>query len=274
VNDPRLTPANGRVAALRLRGRVAAQSFVAGEAARVAVPVADLDRGPEGLRDRQLLWGEGVTVYERRDGAAFVEARRDGYVGYVREVALGPWREPTHRVAVPATHLYRDEDIKSPDLRHLSFGALVTVEAERRRFYETPEGYIPKAHLRPLDRPFADPATVAQMFFGVPYLWGGNSVLGIDCSGLVQAALLACGLACPGDSDLQLALGEEIGEGELRRGDLVFWRGHVAMMVDEATLIHANAHHMAVAYEEIGRASRRIEAQGEGQVVARRRVAG
>ena len=169
-----------------------------------------------------------------------------------------------------ATHLYRDDDMKSPDLRHLSFGALVTVEAEGRQFWETPEGYIPKKHLRPLDRPFTDPAAVAMLHFGAPYLWGGNSILGIDCSGLAQAALLACGLPCPGDSDLQEALGAAV-EGPLRRGDLVFWPGHVAMAVDETTLIHANAHHMAVAYEGAEAAMLRIRAQGNGEVVARRR---
>ncbi len=268
--DPRLTPANGRVAAERLRGQVEAERFVSGERRRVSVPVADLDGAPGGMRDRQLLWGEGVILYESRDGMAFVEAERDGYVGYVAEVALAPPRAPTHRVAVPATHLYRDDDMKSPDLRHLSFGALVTVEAEGRRFWETPEGYVPKPHLRPLDRPFKDPAAVAQLHFGAPYLWGGNSILGIDCSGLVQAALLACGRPCPGDSDLQRSLGAEV-EGPLRRGDLVFWRGHVAMAVDEATIIHANAHHMAVAYEGVEAAALRIRAQGEGEVLARRR---
>ncbi len=271
--DRRLTPANGRVAAERLRGLVQADRFVSGEARRVAVPVADLDGSPGGSRDRQLLWGEGVTIYENRDGFAFVEAHRDGYVGYVAAVSLGPTRAPTHRVAVPATHLYRDDDMKGHDLRHLSFGALVTVEAEGRKFWETPEGYIPKPHLRPLDKPFTDPAAVAQLHFGVPYLWGGNSVLGIDCSGLVQASLLACGLACPGDSDLQRTLGTEVPEdAPLRRGDLLFWKGHVAMAVDETTIIHANAHHMAVAYEGVEQAIQRIRTQGEGEMLARRRL--
>lgn len=268
--DPRLTPANGRVAAERLRGIVGSPLYVAGDRARVAVPVADLDGAPGGTRDRQLLWGEGVLVYERRDGFAFVEASRDGYVGYVAEVSLGPPRAPTHRVAVPATHLYRDDDLKSPDLRHLSFGSLVTVEAEGRRFSETPEGWVPRAHLRPLDRPFADPVAAAQMLFGVPYLWGGNSVLGLDCSGLVQAAWLAAGRACPGDSDLQRALGGEA-QGPARRGDLLFWPGHVAIAVDGETLIHANAHRMAVSYEGIAQAEARIRAQEGAGVIARRR---
>ena len=131
------------------------------------------------------------------------------------------------------------------------------------------EGYVPKPHLRPLDRPFADPAAVAQLHYGVPYLWGGNSVLGIDCSGLVQAALLACAIPCGGDSDLQQAVGEAIPEGEApRRGDLFFWPGHVAMVVDEATLIHANAHHMAVACEPLSDAVARM---GEPQAHRRPR---
>lgn len=270
MSDPRLTPANAHVAAERLRGVVAAPRYAPGEARRVAVPVADLDGAPGGLRDRQLLWGEGVTAYDERDGAAFVEAQRDGYVGYVSLVALAPARTPTHRVATPATHLYRDEDIKGPDRRHLSFGSLVTVESEGRLFWETPDGYVPKKHLRPLSRPFTDPAAVAQLLYGVPYLWGGNSTLGIDCSGLVQAACLACAIPCGGDSDLQAEVGVEA-TGEPRRGDLIFWAGHVAMMVDDATLIHANAHHMAVAYEGLREATLRIEAQGGGAVTARRR---
>jgi cell wall-associated NlpC family hydrolase len=271
--DRRLTPFSGRVAAERLRGMVEAERFEPGTARRVAVPVTDLRREPGGARDRQLLWGEEALLYDEREGWAFVEAARDGYVGWVRADALAPAREATHRVAVPGTHLYEGETFKGGDLCHLSFGARVTVTAERHRFWETPEGYVPKPHLRPLDRPFADPAAVAQLFFGVPYLWGGNSVLGIDCSGLVQGALLACGLPCPGDSDLQQALGEPVPEGEaLRRGDLVFWAGHVAMAVDGETLIHANAHRMAVAYEPAEAAALRIRAQGEGEVVARRRV--
>lgn len=269
--DRRLTPANGRVAALSLAGQVAADRYVAGEARSVSVPVTDLLARPEGPRDRQLLMGTAVTIFEQREGLAFLQSGRDGYCGWVAAGALGPAVRTTHRVGVRATHLYAAPDIKAPDLAHLSFGAEVTVTAEGRRFWETTGGFVPRPHLRPLDLPFRDPVTVAQLHFGTPYLWGGNSVLGIDCSGLVQAALLACAISCPGDSDLQRALGTEA-EGAVQRGDLWFWQGHVAMVVDERTLIHANAHHMATAYEDLAAAVLRIEARGDGPVIARRRV--
>ena len=268
--DRRLTPANARVAAAHLRGTVEAPAFVEGRAAFVARPVVDLQRTPGGTRDRQLLRGAAVTVYEDRDGASFLQAA-NGYVGYVESAALAEGPAPDHMVGTPATHAYAEADMKSPDLCHLSFGARVKVLDEREKFFETDAGFIPKRHLRPLDRPFEDPVTVAQMHFGVPYLWGGNSVLGIDCSGLVSAALGAVGVDCPGDSDLQMALGRATNTPPTR-GDLLFWKGHVGMMVDEAVMIHANAHHMAVAYEPLADAIARIEAQGDGGVTAHRRL--
>ncbi len=274
MTDPRLTPANERVAAFSMAGKVEAERYVAGDLRRVLVPVADLNRKPIGPRDRQLLYGAEVTVFEDHEGWSFVQSVRDAYVGYVATTALGPARTATHYVATPATHLYQTESFKSRDLMHLSFGARVTVVHELKRFWETPDGYIPKVHLRPLSMPFTDPVTVAQMHFGVPYLWGGNSTLGIDCSGLVQAALLACDIPCPGDSDLQRgALGQDVPAGAgFQRGDLLFWKGHVGMLVDADTLIHANAHHMAVAYEPAAHAIIRIAAQGDGPVIAHKRL--
>lgn len=274
MTDRRLTPANGRVAAAHLKGQVEAKAFVAAEPATVGQTVVNLCDAPQGRRDRQLLLGTQVSVYERRDGWAFVQSKRDGYVGYLPESALTAPTSPTHRVGTIATHAYNAEDFRSPDLLHLSFGAEVTVTDERHKFFETPQGFIPKKHLRPLSQPFADPATIAQLHFGVPYLWGGNSSLGIDCSGLVQAAFLACGQPCQGDSDMQReGLGELLEpDAPLQRGDLIFWKGHVAMMVDAETIIHANAHHMAVAYEGLAQATLRIQAQGEGAVLARRRA--
>lgn len=272
--DRRLTPANGRVAALRLKGQVEAETFTEGAPRSVAVPLADLLAAPGGARDRQLLRGEAVTLYEDHEGWAFVEAARDGYVGYVAAASLAEPVEATHAVAVPASHLYPAPELKTRELAGLSFGSRFRVVSAAGDFYETAEGqFVPKPHLRPLNRPFADPATVAQLFFGAPYLWGGNSIRGIDCSGLVQAAMLAAGQPCPGDTDLQeAALGEPLDPAEpLARGDLLFWKGHVAIAVDGETLIHANAHHMAVAYERAAAAIARIAAEGGGPVTSRRR---
>ena len=185
---------------------------------------------------------------------------------------VGEAEAPTHMVGTLATHAYLTEDMKSGDLMHLPFGARVTVLDERQKFFETNVGFVPKKHLRPLDRPFTDPATIAQMHFGVPYLWGGDSTLGIDCSGLVAAALRACAIVCPDDSGPQKdQLGSDA-TGGYRRGDLLFWNGHVGMMVDSDTMIHANAHHMATVYEPIENAILRIRAQGDGDVTAHKRL--
>lgn len=271
MTDRRLTPANGRVAALYLAGRVEADRYLEGWPMRVTAEVADLRAAPDGPRDRQLLIGAAVTVFEQRAGWAFLQAS-DGYVGYVRDADLGAPLVASHFVGTIATHAYAQEDIKSDNRHSLPFGARVTVTDERRKFFETNLGFVPKTHLREIARPFTDPATVAQLHFGVPYLWGGNSSRGIDCSGLITAALGACAMPCPADSDLQCAdLGASF-EGPYARGDLVFWQGHVGMMVDADTLIHANAHHMATVYEPIERAILRIAAQGQGPVVARKRL--
>lgn len=274
TKDPRLTPANGRVAALALAGQVTADTFTAGEARRVVVSMADLCRTPDGPRDLQLLFGADVTVFEDVAGWSFVQAARDGYVGYVRSAALGDALVATHHVVAAATHLYAEADFKSPDMMALSFGSRVAVTAEHQGFWETAQGYIPTQHLWPLSRVFDDPVTVAQMFLGVPYLWGGNTSGGIDCSGLVQAALWACAIACPRDSDMQLGtLGLPVKDGTApQRGDLYFWNGHVGLLVDPDTLIHANAYHMAVAQEPVGDAITRIAAQGGGGLIARKRL--
>lgn len=274
MTDRRLTPANGRVAARHLQGIVAAEAYVDGVARRVTVPIIDLCPAPGKRRDRQLLLGAGVTVYEDRDGWAFVQVDADGYVGYVPSDALGADAAPTFRIATAATHAYAAESFKSDDRMRLTFGCQVAVIDERPKMYETPQGFIPKKHLRPLDRPFADPVTVAQLYFNAPYLWGGNSTAGVDCSGLVQAGLQACGIFCPGDSDLQQAdLGQDIPpDAPLQRGDLLFWKGHVGIMVDADVLLHANAHHMATVYEPLEAATVRIKAQGDGDITARKRL--
>ncbi|MGC9369631.1 MAG: NlpC/P60 family protein [Paracoccaceae bacterium] len=273
--DRRLTPANDRVALDGWQGRVSAERFVPGEPSRLTRPVADLLAAPGGRRERQLVWGEPFTVLERHGGFAFGQSGKDGYVGYIDETALGPVIDATHRVSVLASHAYPEPDMKSHEVMGLSFGARLRVVSASGAFFETAEGYfVPKPHLRPLNVPFADPVVVAQMHFGVPYLWGGNSSWGIDCSGLVQAALLAAGLDCPGDSDLQeAALGRALPTGTPpERGDLFFWKGHVALAVDGETMIHANAHTMSVAYEPIADAIDRIDVQGDGPLTAHKRL--
>ncbi len=273
--DPRTTPGNGRVAASHLRGRVGAKRYVDGVGRRVAVPLADLAEAPEGPRLRQVQMGESITVYENLDGWAFIQANKDGYVGYIREHSVAERPEPTHWLAAPATHCYSAPDIRSPDVSWLGFGSLLTVVSHQPGFFETDQGqFVPKQHLWPVGKRFSDPVNAAQLHFGIPYLWGGNSMRGIDCSGLVQASLVAAGLRCPGDSDMQESeLGCELpSDAALERGDLLFWRGHVAIAVDGETLLHANAHHMAVAYEPASTAIRRIEAQGGGPVTSHRRL--
>ncbi len=238
---------------------------------RRVTQLSDLCRSPGGARDRQLQRGEAVTTHDTQEGWTEITAQRDSYTGFLRTADLADLEAPTHRIAVRATHAYPEPEMKTHELVQFGFGSEVKVLDERHKFFETDAGFIPKPHLRPLDRPFQDPVTVAQIFFGTPYLWGGNSAFGLDCSALVQIACLACGIACPGDSDQQEA---ELGSPttDLRRGDLVFWDGHVGWMVDEATLIHANAHHMATAYEPLEPAIKRIEAQGDGPVTACKRL--
>lgn len=274
MSDPRLTPANDRVAAAHLTDAAPGLSRVVGTPRQVARPVVDLLRAPDGARDRQLLWGERVDLYEDRAGKSFVQAHKDGYVGYVDSAALCPVETVTHWVSAPACHIYQDADIKSPDRHTLSFGSLVNVVGETNRLVKTPAGFIPRAHLCPLGDIMDDPVKVAELFLGTPYLWGGNSRSGIDCSGLVQAALLAGGQDCPGDTDMQQsALGQDVTQdGDYRRGDLLYWKGHVAMVVDAGTLIHANGTHMSVVYEPISAAINRIAGQGQGPVIAHKRL--
>lgn len=272
--DRRRWPANAHVAATRLRGQAQAETYSDGTPAQVILPVADLCASPGGARDRQLLLGAAVTVYDTRDGWSFVEAHHDGYTGYLRDDSLGPLRDATHVISARASHAYRGANLKTPDRVALSMGSLLCVTGWQDGFAETAQGFVPAQHVTPLGAVSPDPVTLAEGLLGTPYLWGGNSAFGIDCSGLVQLPLRMLGQACPGDSDMQAhELGDPLDKNApLKRGDLLFWKGHVAWVVDATRILHANAGAMSTAFEDLQGAIARIVAAGDGQITARRRL--
>lgn len=283
--DRRRLRFNGRVAHDSLRGKVEAARFTAGDACAVDTPRATIFASAEGgARDRELVLGEGFTVLDWRGPMAFGFATRDGHVGWVEAAALWPGAPAaTHRVRARHSYAKATPELKTRDeALWLSHGARVTVTETRGAWssiaMQGRDGprtlWMPTEHLAPVDSVAADPVTVAALYLGTPYLWGGNSSFGIDCSGLVQAALLTCGIPCPGDSDQQAAeLGQTLPAGTPpQRGDLLFWAGHVALVADAEMLIHANAHHMGVTYEPIATAIARIAAQGDGVMTAHRRL--
>ena len=273
MTDPRITPANSRAALEGLRGTIASAHFTPGEPAQLIQPLTDLLAAPGGKRERQLLLGDGFTVIDRHEGYAFGQATKDGYCGYLPETALGPAQTPTHWVAAPMTTLYPEANLKIREIGALTLGARVTALAEVGKFTQTTGGYVPTLHLKPIGEWHKDPVAIAQTYLGTPYLWGGNSRAGLDCSGLVQACLMSVGHSCPGDADLQQALGKPISEkAALKRGDLLFWDGHVAMCMNADFMIHATAAFMAVVMENTRSAIKRIADQGGGPVIARRRV--
>jgi cell wall-associated NlpC family hydrolase len=278
--DPRRHPYRDDVAAETLRGKISAPRYVAGELRQVAQPATPLWTRPDAREGwaTQVLYGELVTVYEEKHGWAWVQLQRDGYVGYVRARGLAPHvKRPTHRVRAPGTFLYAAPSAKALTGPHLSMTALLSI-AETGAVFSTVAdgGFVPTRHICELDRFAPDFVGVAERFAGTPYVWGGKTRLGLDCSGLVQVALQAAGIDCPRDSDMQLAeLGREVQVGAdlegLQRGDLVFWKGHVGIMTDGFLLLHANAHHMAVAVEPLRGAVDRI-ARGGLPVAAIKRI--
>ncbi len=274
--DPRLHAYRPDLAATHLQGKVTAERYVEGKVLQVIEPIADMRRAPspDAALDTQALYGARVTIDETtEEGWAWGQLETDGYVGWLPANALtesGP--VPTHKVIAPRTLAFPAPDIKRPPLAALPMNSRLAVVRQDGKFVVTINGWhLPASHMAPLARAQPDFVSVAEMFLGTPYLWGGKSVLGIDCSGLVQVSLQAAGIACPRDSDMQeAALGRAVGWHELTRGDLLFWPGHVAIACDAQTMLHANAHHMMVAREPVGVALKRISAAGSELRVVKR----
>ena len=266
--DKRTNPFRPDLAASHLRGEVEADHYADGTFYEVIDPIADLRRlpSPDAALDTQALLGERVAIYEiTEEGWAWGQLDTDKYVGWLPANALAtPGTAPTHKVIVPRTLCFPGPNIKLPPVAALPMGAGIAVARQVEPFSVTHNGWhVPAGHIAPLSATYRDPVAVAEMLLGAPYLWGGKSSLGIDCSGLVQLSLHAAGIACPRDSDMQEhALGREVALDELARGDLVFWNGHVAIARDARTLVHANAFHMMVAMEPAADAVARIAAAG------------
>ena len=269
--DPRLTPARPDLAAAHLRGLVQAARFVEGEVRHVIEAQAPVRRAPspDAPLDTEVLKGERVTVYESTEEGWAWSQIEDGYVGWLPANALmRPGPAATHKVRALRTLVFPGPSIKLPPIETLSLGARLAVLRTDAPFAVTSTGgYVPVVHLSAVASTEPDFVAVAERFVGVPYLWGGKTSLGLDCSGLVQVALSAAGIACPRDSDMQESdLGRVIDPGQrfehVRRGDLLFWQGHVALVRDASTMIHATGHTMSVVVEDLAAGVARIAAAG------------
>ena len=277
--DRRTLPARPDLAAAHLRGQVEAARFAAGQARRIVAPIAPLRRAPaaDSARETEALHGETIVVYEEKYGWAWGQLERDCYVGYIEAAALGALAPATHRIDALRSHAYPGPGIKLPPAFALPFNALVAVRSLAGDFAVTADGlHFWARHLQPLAQMEPDFVAVAERFIGAPYLWGGRTPQGVDCSGLVQSALDAAGVNAPRDSDQQeRQLGAPVALDHapqgLRRGDLVFWKGHVGIMRDASRLIHANGWHMSVVSETLSDARDRINENAYGPITSIRR---
>ena len=269
--DPRLNPYRADLAAQKLKGSVQAKAFVKPEPFSVVKPVLDVFAGPERASlTTQLLFGETFEAYDIGPDWVWGQCLTDGYVGYVERAGLGPQAAPNLSVTSTLAHCYPEPDFKTVPSMSLPYLSGLTETSDAGDFVETNVGFVSKRHVQPVAGDFVEQA---KRFLGVPYLWGGRSPLGIDCSALVQLSLQACGHSCQRDSDMQQdTLGEMVSQDAgFNRGDLLFWKGHVGIVADPDTLLHANAFAMAVSLEPLESAIARI-AKSDGPITAHKRL--
>lgn len=280
--DPRRYPFRVDLAAQVLYGKVTAPRYVSGTRMQIVRPAVPLRRKPVAGAgfETEAIFGETVTLYDESEGWAWVQLDHDGYVGYLPSDTLAAEvRLTTHRVKALGTFIYPVPDMKSPPLMHLSLNARLAIAAIDGGFARLDGGgFVYARHIAENGRMERDFVEVVERLVGTPYLWGGKTRIGLDCSGLVQISLHAAGHSCPRDSDMQQAeLGSNVLIPEsldgLERGDLVFWKGHVGVMVDGLLLVHANAHHMEAVVETLHDAVARIGKAGQ-PIAAIKRLAG
>jgi len=279
--DRRITPFRADLADEKLRGKMQAERYATGTVRRVSKTFASLHRHPsrEAPVDTQAIFGESVTVYNEHEGWVWVQLHDDGYVGYLPSDALSePGPQSTHKVGAVRTFIYPGPNLKLPSGGYLTMNSRVTVTETQGDYARLATGgWVYAPHLTGLDAFEPDYVGVAERFLHTPYLWGGKTSLGMDCSGLAQTVLIAAGIKAPRDSDMQE---EQLGTpvevkpdlSGLKRGDLVFWKGHVGLMLDETNFIHATGHSMTVMIEPIAVAEERIRRTSYGPISSIKRL--
>jgi len=280
--DKRLNPYRDDIAADFLKGQVESRSFTEGVKHCIKAPLANLHHEPSSTSaiDSQALMGDCFTVFEEKNGWSWGQLQSDGYVGYIESVFLDQWTvPPTHRVNVLRTFLYPGPNMKLVSQGFVTLNAGVNITSFEGDFARTMQGhYIFKEHLSPWSTPLAyDYVKIAELFIATPYLWGGRSSIGIDCSGLVQMSLTASGKPALRDTDMQertIGVPVEFSDdlSGLKRGDLVFWKGHVAIMASSSTILHATAHHMMTFKEPLAKADKRIQERKNLKISSIRRL--